>query len=196
MRLVWTVALDSPLGDTLRPYTADFEAGLTSLIMTTSQATAGATEAAQFVDALKELVVSGRCRILEWVHTGQELTLPNVIGWRLSDQGEVAILPQTAIDAVRRVIGPQAQTVGNTTLYRQLEEAGYIEPGKDQRTPKKRVGSKTVRVLVFKPGVLMDDGILDHVDIAKSATLAAEEADRQKKSEAIAEKIKKAVSVG
>ena len=196
MRLVWTVALDSPLGDTLRPYTADFEAGLTSLILATSQATAGATEAAQFVDALKELVVSGRCRILEWVHTGQELTLPNVIGWRLSDKGEVAILPQTAIDAVRRVIGPQAQTVGNTTLYRQLEEAGCIEPGKNQRTPQKRVGSKVVRVLVFKPGVLMDDGILDHVNIAKSATLAAEDADRQKKSEAIAEKIKKAVSVG
>jgi len=196
MRLVWTVALDSPLGDTLRPYTADFEAGLTSLIMTTSQATAGATEAAQFVDALKELVVSGRCRILEWVHTGQELTLPNVIGWRLSDQGEVAILPKVAIDAVRRVMGQQAQTVGATTLYRQLEEGGYIDPGKEQRTQTKRAGSKLVRVLVFKPGVLMEDGILDHVDIAKSATLAAEEADRQKKSEAIAEKIKKAVSVG
>jgi hypothetical protein len=190
------VALDSPLGDTLRPYTADFEAGLTSLILATSQATAGATEAAQFVDTLKELVVSGRCRILEWVHTGQELTLPNVIGWRLSDQGEVAILPKVAIDAVRRVMGQQAQTVGNTTLYRQLEEAGYITPGEDQRTPTRRAGAKTVRVLVFKPGVLMDDGTLDHVDITKSATLAAEEADRRKKSEAITKKVKKAISVG
>jgi len=195
LKLVWSMALSSPLGAVLKDYTAAFERGLASLMLSTAQATTGATEAAQFVDTLKEVIVSGRGYLLHEVTTGMELTLPNVIGWKLDKDGTTAILPKVAIEAVRRVTGPQAQIVGTNTLYRQLEEAGYIEPGTDQRTTKKRAGTKTVRVLVFKAGVLQDDGH-DKVDLTKSAEYAAEDIKQQREADAIALRLKKAVSIG
>ena len=195
LKLVWSMALDSPLGVVLKDYTGAFERGLASLMLSTAQATTSATEAAQFVDTLKEIIVSGRGYLLHEVNTGMELTLPNIIGWKLDKYGTTAILPKVAIEAVRRVTGPQAQSVGANTLYRQLEEAGYIEVGEDQRTIKKRAGTKTVRVLVFKAGVLQDDG-LDKVDLTKSADYAAEDIRQQREADAIALRLKKAVSVG
>jgi hypothetical protein len=195
LKLVWEMALISPLGVILKDYTAAFEAGLASLILSTAQATTSATEAAQFVDTLKELLVSGRGYLLHEVNTGMELTLPNVIGWKLDKDGTTAILPKVAIEAVRRVTGPQAQSVGTNTLYRQLEEAGYIEPGKDQRTQLKRAGTKNVRVLVFKAGALQDDG-RDKVDLSKSAEYAAEDIKRQREADAITLRLKKAIAIG
>lgn len=195
LKLVWTMALDSPLGQVLQDYTADFEKGLSALILNTSTATRGATEGAQFVEILKELISSGRCIVLNKVYTGQELTLPNVIGWRLDDKGQTAIFPGLAIDAVRRVAGPQAQMIGQNTLFRQLDEARLIEPGKDNRTQVKRAGAKTVRVLVFKAGALQDDGILEHVDLTKSAEYAAEDIERQKRAADITNQVEQAVKI-
>lgn len=201
LKQVWTMALNSPLGGVLKNYTTDFEKGLVSLIQTTACAAEDATEASQFVDVLKELISSGRCVVLDRVHTGQELTLPNVIGWRLKDPDPdvdgVAILPRLAIDAVRRVAGPQAQEVGPKTLYRQLHEAGLITEGsgKGQRLTVKRAGAKTVRVLVFKKGTIMDDGIMDVVDLSTAAGEAAEDIEKRKKAANLIERLKQAVTV-
>lgn len=107
LKHVWTMARDSPLGVALKSYTPNFETGLASLIQTSAEAAEAATESSQFVDILKELISSGRCIVLNQIYPGQDLTLPNVIGWRLKDPdkdaGSVAILPRLAIDAVRRV---------------------------------------------------------------------------------------------
>ena len=203
MKLVWMMALSSPLGEVLKNYTQSFEKGLVSLIQTTACAAEEATEASQFVDTLKELISSGRCVVLDRVHTGQELTLPNVIGWRLKDPdpnaGGVAILPRLAMDAVRRVTGPQAiaQVMGPKSLYRQLQEAGLVADGsgKGQRLAVKRAGSKTVRVLVFKPDTLMDDGVMDVVDLTKATAYAAEDTEKRKKTDDLDTRLKKAVSV-
>jgi hypothetical protein len=203
LKLVWMMALSSPLGEVLKDYSSDFENGLVSLIKNTAEAAEDATEASQFVDTLKELISSGRCIILDRVHTGQELTLPNVIGWRLKDPdpnaGGVAILPRLAMDAVRRVTGPQtmAQEIGPKSLYRQLQEAGLVAEGsgKGQRLAVKRAGSKTVRVLVFKPDTLMDDGIMDVVDLSKATAQAAEDIEKRKKADDLNARLKKTVSV-
>ena len=200
LKLVWTMALDSPLGGVLKNYTTDFEKGLVSLIQTTACAAEDATEASQFVDVLKELISSGRCIVLDRVHTGNELTLPNVIGWRLKDPDPdvdgVAILPRLAIDAVRRVAGPQAQEVGPKTLYRQLHEAGLITEGSGgKRLAVKRAGAKTVRVLVFKKGTIMDDGVMDEVDLSKAAGEAAEDIEKRKKVAHLTQRLKQAVAV-
>jgi hypothetical protein len=203
LKQVWMMALSSPLGEVLKDYSSDFENGLVSLIKNTAEAAEDATEASQFVDTLKELISSGRCIILDRVHTGQELTLPNVIGWRLKDPdtnaGGVAILPRLAMDAVRRVTGPQAmaQEIGSKSLYRQLQEAGLVAEGsgKGQRLAVKRAGSKTVRVLVFKPDTLMDDGIMDVVDLSKATAQAAEGIEKRKKADDLNARLKKTVSV-
>lgn len=200
MKLVWKTALTSPFGEVLAPYTQDFEKGLASLIQTTAEAAQEATEASKFVDTLKELISSGRCIIRDQIDTGQEITLSGVIGWRLKDPdkdaGGVAVLPKLAMEAVRRVDGPQAQSIGPKTLYRQLEEAGMIAEGsgKGQRLAVKRVGSKTARVLVFKPGILIDDGVLDEVDLSKAAAYAKEDIYRRKQANNLQERIHQAVS--
>ena len=129
--------------------------------------------------------------------------MPNVIGWRLKDPdtnaGGVAILPRLAMDAVRRVAGPQAfaQEIGPKSLYRQLQEAGLVAEGsgKGQRLAVKRAGSKTVRVLVFKKDTIMDDGIMDVVDLTKATALAAEDTEKRKKTDDLDTCLKKAVSV-
>jgi len=203
LRQVWKMALNSQLGGVLQDYSSDFEKGLVSLIQTTAEAAEDATEASRFVDTIKELISSGRCIILDRIYTGQELTLPNVIGWRLRDKdivtGEVAILPRLAMEAVRRVIGPQAmaQEVGPKTLYRQLAEAGMIADGSEKgtRTVTKRAGSKTVKVLVFKKDVLMDDGVMDVVDLSTAIDEAAEDIEKRKKAASLATRLKKAVIV-
>lgn len=203
LKHVWMMALSSPLGEVLKDYSSDFENGLVSLIKSTAEAAEDATEASQFVDTLKELISSGRCTVLDRVNTGNELTLPNVIGWRLKDPdtnaGGVAILPRLAMDAVRRVAGPQAfaQEIGPKSLYRQLQEAGLIADGsgKGQRLAIKRAGSKTVRVLVFKPDTLMGDGVLDEVDLSKAAAHAGEDIERRKKADDLNTRLKKTVSV-
>jgi len=203
LKLVWKMALDSPLGEILRDYSPDFEDGLASLIQTTAEAAEDATEASQFVDTIRELISSGRCIIINRIYTGQELTLPNVIGWKLREQdketGEVAILPRLAMDAVRRVVGPQAmaQEVGPKTLYRQLAEAGMIvgSSGKGSRLATKRAGSKTVKVLIFKKDVLMDDGNMEEIDLSKATAEAAEDIEKRKKNDSLNTNLKKAVSV-
>ena len=203
LKQVWMMALSSPLGEVLKDYSSDFENGLVSLIKSTAEAAEDATEASQFVDTLKELISSGRCIVLNHIYTGEEITRPNVIGWRLKedgkDTGEVAILPKLAMDAVRRVTGPQAmaQEIGPKSLYRQLQEAGLIADGsgKGQRLAIKRAGSKTVRVLVFKPDTLMGDGVLDEVDLSKAAAHAGEDIERRKKADDLNTRLKKTVSV-
>ena len=203
LKQVWMIALSSPLGEVLKDYSSDFENGLVSLIKNTAEAAEEATEASQFVDTLRELISSGRCIVLDRVHTGQELTLPNVIGWRLKDPdpnaGGVAILPRLAMDAVRRVTGPQAmaQEIGPKSLYRQLQEAGLVAEGsgKGQRLAVKRAGSKTVRVLVFKPDTLMDDGIMDVVDLSKATAQAAEDIEKRKRADDLNTRLKKTVSL-
>ena len=152
---------------------------------------------------IRDRISSGRCIVLNHIYTGEEITRPNVIGWRLKedgkDTGEVAILPKLAMDAVRRVTGPQAmaQEIGPKSLYRQLQEAGLVTQGsgKGQRLAIKRAGSKTVRVLIFKPDTLMSDGIMDAVDLSKATAQAAEDIEKQKKANDLDARLKKTVSV-
>ena len=140
------------------------------MLIETSMTTEKATEAAQFVETLRELISSGKCAVLDRpVQNENDL---NVIGWRLgegdADMGKVAILPILARDAVRRVLGPQAQVISATSLYRQLHEGGYITVGNDgQRVKTKRRRNKTIRVLVFNEGILLDDAVYGMIDLNK-----------------------------
>ena len=168
LKMIWELLLESPLKTVIKKYNKDFEKGLASLLIETSMTTENATEAAQFVETLRELISSGKCVVLDRpVQNENDL---NIIGWRLgegdNDMGKVAILPILARDAVRRVLGPQAQTISSTSLYRQLQEGGYITVSSDgKRVKTKRRGNKTIRVLVFNEGILLDDTVYGMVDL-------------------------------
>lgn len=194
----WRLALASPLGEVLRNYTQRFENDLMELILSTAERTREATEAHQFVETLKELISAGRYRILESLHTGNEVYSPNsnVIGWRLKDGG-IAIMPRVATDAVRRVMGPQGQEVTTRTLYRQLDEAGMIICGDPSgRLTTKRIGSTTVRVLVFKPGVLDNErSEPERADLPGFIAVGEKEALRKQAAEALHSRMRDAVRV-
>lgn len=168
LKTVWELLLKSPLKSVIKKHNKDFEKGLATLLIETSTATEKATEAAQFVEALRELISSGKYTVLDRpVQNENDL---NIIGWRLgendNDARKVAILPILARDAVRRVLGPQAQVISATSLYRQLHEGGYITVGDDGKRVKiKRRGNKTMRVLVFNEGILFDDTVHDMMDL-------------------------------
>jgi len=199
LKLVWKTALDSPIGEVLKPHTEAFEKGLAKLIRDAATATRESTEAAQFIETLRELVTSGRCIVVDRTYS-MDISTPNVIGWRLRDPdpdaGCIAILPTLAIDAVRRVTGQQGQAVGAKALYRQLDEMGVIVSDGGRRALKKRVGSKTLRVLVFKPGVLMDeDGLMEEVDLTKATEYAAEDTQRRQALQALDESLRRVVKI-
>jgi len=188
LKTIWELLLDSPLKSVIKKYNKDFEKGLASLLVETSTATEKATEAAQFVETLRELISSGKCTVLDRpVQNENDL---NVIGWRLgegdNDMGKVAILPILARDAVRRVLGPQAQVISATSLYRQLHEGGYITIGSDgQRVKTKRRRNKTIRVLVFNEGILLDDAVYGMVDLNKPLPEKTENALEKKIYQAV-----------
>jgi len=188
LKTIWELLLDSPLKSVIKKYNKDFEKGLASLLVETSTATEKATEAAQFVETLRELISSGKCTVLDRpVQNENDL---NVIGWRLgegdNDMGKVAILPILARDAVRRVLGPQAQVISATSLYRQLQEGGYITTGNDgQRVKTKRRRNKTIRVLVFNEGILLDDAVYGMVDLNKPLPEKTENALEKKIYQAV-----------
>jgi len=188
LKTIWELLLDSPLKSVIKKYNKDFEKGLASLLVETSTATEKATEAAQFVETLRELISSGKCTVLDRpVQNENDL---NVIGWRLgegdNDMGKVAILPILARDAVRRVLGPQAQVISATSLYRQLHEGGYITIGSDgQRVKTKRRRNKTIRVLVFNEGILLDDAVYGMIDLNKPLPEKTENALEKKIYQAV-----------
>lgn len=52
-----------------------------------------------------------------------------------------------------------------------------------------------MRVLVFKPGTLMDDNVMDEVDLSKATAQAAEDIERRKKAIDLTNRLKQAVAV-
>ncbi len=181
LRLTWGIALECPdLAKILAPFSDAFKDGLNQLEARACAETQQATEASKFVEALQELLSSGRMTIVpesfmesniddarKTASNAREGNLNNnwhVLGWVKKESGEVCVFPSIAREAVRRLRGYDEQRLSATALYKQLAAMGYINPGKKEPTKSMRIGNKSgLRVLVFKPGVL--EAGQEHIDL-------------------------------
>jgi len=152
--LIWEVALRCPaLGDVLSEFSPDFESGIHDLLAKSPREINASNEAEEFVSTLNELIGTGRARI---VYDGADVDdLKDVIGWTRADD-EICIFPKVARKMVDTVASTQ-QKVSALTLYKQLDERGYIKTevndGSKERTLTRKFGGKANRVLVFKTGI-------------------------------------------
>lgn len=158
---VWQIALQSPLGEVLREFNRRFEAELWRLLTNSARLTQESNEAVRFVETLRELIAAGRVWLDEMKSSIGPPVNEKMIGWVhrpgfsvFTDIDYVAIHPDLALEAVRKYAGLEI-SVSRPTLYRQLDELGYIDVADDgKRLMLTRYKSKVVRVLRFKPGAL------------------------------------------
>jgi len=156
LRMVWSIALKFPIfRDVLQDFTPHFEKGIAELMAKSPSEVEAAKEAENFVTSLNELIGSGRVRLIK---DGESINAPNVIGWTRSD-GEICIFPKLASKQVS-MIAPTSQKVTSATLYKQLDQRGYIKTEKKTdgtigRTLNRKINGKSNRVLVFKRGITL-----------------------------------------
>lgn len=177
IKVVSNIALLCPVTkEIFEGHEKDFEDGIAELLTCTPSSIAETSEVEMFVTALRELITSGRARVIERCRpvteegevalfdSGKEEighSFAPEIGW--IKEGELCIYPDIARKLVNE-IAPATQHITNKTLYKQLDERGYIqadvEGGQRKRTLKRTHPIRTghvPRVLVFDAGVLTDE---------------------------------------
>lgn len=168
IKVVSNIALLCPVTkEIFEGHEKDFEDGIAELLSVTPSSLSETNEAETFVSALKELISSGRARVINadggiWREEIGHSSAPEV-GW--IKEGELCLYPDIARKMVRE-IAPTTQHISNKTLYKQLDERGYIqadvEGGQRKRTLKRTHPIRTghvPRVLVFDVGVLKGEEI-------------------------------------
>jgi hypothetical protein len=152
--LIWEIALKCPaLAEVLSVFTQDFQKGIQDLLMKSPKEIISSNEAEEFVSTLNELIGTGRAKL---VKDGTEIKdQKDVVGWVRPD-GEICIFPKVARKMVETVASTP-QKVSSQTLYKQLDERGYIKSeskdGNIERALARKFDGKANRVLVFKAGI-------------------------------------------
>lgn len=145
--LTWQVALEHPvLGPLLAPHSAAHLAGLHQIAINMATSTVEASEAQQFMAALRELLATGQYRLQP---RGAELTdwdRDRVLGWH--DDAGVYLLPALALSAVKKLLGAQALPGSAQSLYSQMAGLQWIATTGEGHTARViRIGTTTQRVL-------------------------------------------------
>lgn len=165
IRVIWDIALQCPVTKGIfRGHEKDFDAGIAELLTSTPTSIAETNEAEMFVASLRELISSGRARVINadggiWREEIGHSSAPEV-GW-IAD-GELCIYPDIARKLVNE-IAPTTQHISKRTLYKQLDEHEYIKTeseGKQcQRTLKRThpIRGQKSRVLVFHAVRVLED---------------------------------------
>lgn len=139
----------------LHPITADYAVhhnGALQVIATSmASRTTEAVDASHFLSALRELLTSGACVLMN--RQPPQEPKPDerdrMIGWR--DDNGIYLLPELAVAAARRLLGTGSIPVSPQALYSQLEGLGAIaEKGSGQVTKLLKTAGKVTRVLHLK----------------------------------------------
>lgn len=168
--LTWEIFCEHPiLGELGHKYREAHQAGLHNTAGEMVLATAEALEGSKFVEAMKELLTTGRAILLgrelspqqgEGDLLDEKMNRDRIVGWR--DEEGIYILSNVARQAVERLLGYDALgDLSLQALYRQLEELGYLLVTERNRqkcyTHTKRMRGEVKRVLHFVPSAFDDN---------------------------------------
>ena len=178
--LTWSIALQHPvLGDLLAPYTAAHGDGLRRIAENMAKATTEALECVRFLAALRELLATGQGTLINRYRKQEDVGLherERMVGW-IDDDG-IYLLPTTAIERVRKVLGPQSITVSLQVLYSQLEGMKMIaDKGADKVTRSMRMQGETARVLHLVPYALVTQADNKEADENQAVDAGLDEAE-------------------
>jgi hypothetical protein len=154
----WALGQHPQLGPLAVRYATEHAAGLARVAEEMAERTSQALEAIRFLDALRGLLVSGRCVL---VPRGEEATVApeRVIGWQAED-GSAYLAPALARAAAEAVLGDDGLNgISNQALYSQLASLGLLaSQDADRRTKKLRAGPLTGNVLHLTAAALQEAG--------------------------------------
>jgi hypothetical protein len=130
LRMIWKVALGCPaLAEVLEEFDNTFEESIDNLVRRAPAETIAANEEVDFVDTFNELIGTGRAKL---VRDGDDTTgQGNILGWIRAD-GEICIFPKTAMK-LTAMVAPTTQKLSPNSLYKQLDERGYIKTEKNAK---------------------------------------------------------------
>lgn len=158
--LTWVALSRHPvLGDFALKYQADQGEGLNSLAADMARFTKQSLEAVRFIEALREVLISGRVVLL----SDRAMPLDSVIsadrdriiGWNDGNDGAY-LLPDITIALLQRTTGLDLGGISKQNLYDQLAELGHIASTDKNRTAKVvKVAGKTQRVLHLTPDAIV-----------------------------------------
>ena len=146
--LTWRILLDHPiLGAVFAPYSQAHGDGLTQIAVSMATQTAEASEAQQFMAALRELLITGQYKLQPRGVEPSDLDKDRMLGWH--DGAGVYLLPAISLAAVKRLLGPHALPGSVQSLYNQMAELKWIATkGNNNETTKiLSVASQKQRVL-------------------------------------------------
>jgi hypothetical protein len=158
--LTWAIALEHPqIGPMIAPYTEAYKQGLKIVALGMSNHTEQGLEATRYLQALRELLATGRAVLMadssteatQWDaktkdEVDQNRLQDRVIGW-IDGNGGAYLFPAVTRKAVAQTLGDDLSSMSDGTLYAQLLKLGAIRPGSDKTTVTRKLDGVMQRVL-------------------------------------------------
>jgi hypothetical protein len=154
--LTWSIALQHPvLGELLAPYSQEHGDGLRRIAENMAKSTTEALEAVRFLAGLREILATGQGTLIQRGKHKEDVPIherERMVGWK-DDEG-IYLLPTTALERIRKVMGPQSIPMSLQVLYSQFDGLHLIAAkGKEKVTRPIREWGETARTLHLVPDV-------------------------------------------
>jgi hypothetical protein len=148
----WHLLTQVPqLQPVLKKYSSAHAKGLEEIAKNLAETTCGSTEAEQFLDALREVLQTGKLKINDKRgYTKEENGFAcHFDGWW--ENGNLCISPEIVTNLLKKHTSLNDNNVSKQTLYRQLEALGAIaDRNRNEPTKNFNIGGEPCRALVLK----------------------------------------------
>jgi hypothetical protein len=132
--LTWAIAEQHPaLGSLMREHADAYYEGLTAIGKQMASYTAESSEAMQFIGMLRDMLTTDQAVLIDR-GSRPGLDGSRMIGWKAEDNGAYLLMKSTRALMERHFGKDCLNQISERTLYSQLEELGYLMPGRDRAT--------------------------------------------------------------
>jgi hypothetical protein len=155
--LTWAIAEQHPaIGALVRTHADAYFAGLQATARRMADYTAESMEAQRFIEMLRDMLTTEQAVLINR-GTMPGLDSQRMVGWKAEDGGAYLLMPM-ARALIERYFGKDVlNTISEKTLYSQLQDLGFIVPGRDRATMQLWEGNKNQRVVRLTPLALGAD---------------------------------------
>lgn len=184
--LMYALVCQSPFGGFLADYTADHIDGLRRCALDAGDFTGGGSEAQRFVEALRELLSTGRAVLAHSVAHHDAMTMADkerLIGWVGTKDGDTVtsayIYPTLAMNMVTRLTGDDFNGLTRYAILQQLDSLGWLA-GRDRDRLEKssKISGKKERYIYLNDVALNGTDTDDESVLEAAAQVEKAEADK------------------
>jgi len=148
--LTYRLLTCAPFGDVLQPYTEDHRAGLERIALDAGDFSGGGLEARRFVEALRELISTGRAILIQSQQHYEKMVVGDrdrVIGWA-GGEDSAYIYPAVAFNMVSRLTGDDFNGLTRYALLQQMATLDWLaSTDKDRLEKSSKISGKKERYI-------------------------------------------------